>query len=153
MAARPGQLLLDIQFNTDDYIIYSVTSNDPNMKGTEWCAEHTWSYVFTDVSWGGLFNPPGGYWVGGSWNKWARTEGETWFGPSTASYDNRMGGDCYSAPFAWCPDEYLIAGGWQPIANPVGFGACEALLGTNCSDGTWNFSLKIGPDRLETCGF
>jgi hypothetical protein len=102
-----------------------------------------------------LYAPTGSSLPSGSWEKWFRlpATGGNWV-IDNSSYLNRFGAGCF-VNYSWCPEYGGFFGRFFQIVHPAHFNpSCEtvdALVG--CSNGTWQFTLKVGPSRLATCGF
>lgn len=93
----------------------------------------------------------GGSASSGAWSKWYRSGTGTWEGPSTAAYDNSFGSSC-AEDYAWCVEAML--GGRSLAVLPSQDTICETIdFGEGCGDGTWRFTMRLGPSRLAACGF
>ena len=86
----------------------------------------------------------------GGWEKFHRAAPGGWVGPITGSHENWFGGDC-AGSYSWCPEVGL--GGHIPAVAPGEASYCEAFENIECSDGSWRLTIRIGVDRLTTCGF
>jgi len=81
------------------------------------------------------------------------TFGSTWF-LDNQGYPNLFGGAA-AVPFSWAPEWTGFSGNFFPVVHPGHPDPrCELVDGQfGCSNGTWGFTLKVGPSRLLTCGF
>ena len=68
----------------------------------------------------------------------------------TMGFDNWFGDFCFG-PYAWCVEAGL--GSRTPGVAPAETGLCETFEFTECSDGTWELTIRFGVDRLSACGF
>ena len=126
-----------------DYILFSISGPG----GFRWCSERADFYRDSYLA----MAATGGTVYSGTWNRWSLLEGGSWVGPDTTGYPNSYGWDCLE-PHAWCSESGL--GGRYATILPEQVNECEAadfLYG--CGTGSWIFSLKIGSQRISTCGF
>jgi hypothetical protein len=90
----------------------------------------------------------------GGWSKWWRNSsgGAAWSGPTTGSYPNRFGQNCFES-YDWCVEDGL--GAIQDLAvRPRQSSTCEAYYASRggCG-GDWQLTIKIAGDRQTACGF
>ena len=102
--------------------------------------------------------PAGDKEFSGTWNRWGRSPGtaDAWALDNT-SRKNKFGTDC-DEEYAWCMEENLLPDRIFLTVRPGASGGqseCESQLTgqTQCSDGTWVLTIRIGATRLATCGF
>ena len=101
------------------------------------------------------FAPTGNSLSSGTWAKWFRlpATGGAWTFDFTPN-PNLFGAVCF-VPYSWCPESGGLAASFFMVVHPAhpapNCETVDALVG--CSDGTWEFTLKVGPSRLAACGF
>ena len=91
--------------------------------------------------------------------EWSRTpdSADSWVSEGSSSHRNLYGTDC-DEPFAWCSERQL-GSDMKLSVRPGRADSCEASTYRNsgqpdeCSDGTWQLTIHIGPSRQATCGF
>jgi len=128
-----------------DYLHVSLSGG--GVEAYEWCAQRADFYRDGYL----LFASGGGTATAEGWEIWHRLEGGDWTGPLSTFNDSYFGNQCLGA-YSWCP-EVLLTDRAAVVAPSEG-AACEAQdLTLGCGDGTWVFTVSIGPERMTACGF
>jgi hypothetical protein len=131
----------------NDYLLFEIVETTGPVAI---CAQQASFYRSSYLS----LAPTAGSVNSGSWTKWfkAPATGGAWV-PNNGSYQNRFGTTCLTS-FSWCP-EWALAGQVFLEVHPAHTTPnCELVDGVaGCSNGNWQFTLKVGPSRLATCGF
>jgi len=102
-----------------------------------------------------LYAPAGANVPSGAWDKWYRlpATGGSWVFDPTPNL-NLFGAACF-VNFSWCPESGGLSGIFRQVVHPAhpapNCETVDSLVG--CSDGTWQFTLRVGPSRLAACGF
>lgn len=132
----------DVAVAPTDYIFFEVKAAG---RGGAWCATRADWYKDNYVRLGGGSSTA----TSSGWNKWQRSEGGSWVGPTTAGYTNYFGSGCASSAWNWCSE-------W-------GFGRSLGVMPGRSGDETyangwggsvgWEFTLKVAPTRADACDF
>ncbi|MCI0657343.1 MAG: hypothetical protein L0170_09770, partial [Acidobacteria bacterium] len=128
-----------------DYLFFSLTG--PGVTDFSICAERADFYRDQYLS----LAVVGGSAMSGSWNRWTLQEGGAWSAPATDPYENRFGSSCLE-DHSWCPEAGVA--GRDLAVLPEQATECETFdFAVGCGPGSWQLTLKIGHNRLRTCGF
>jgi len=140
--------------NASDYIFFEIlTHGIGSGSGGAWCASNAMAYRNAYVSMaptsGSLYTNNGQ--PQNASTQWSRPEGGSWSGPDNGSYANYIGTNCDGEAYSWCSEWGL--GGRFLATMPEQTGGNE-LYAWNWDGGYgWTFTLKVGVDRVSTCGF
>jgi len=127
-----------------DHILMTLDAEGTTL---DWCSARADFYQDQYLA----LAPTSGSADSGAWDKWSRIGAGAWSGPDTSAGTNWYGASC-SSPFAWCTE--IAPSGFGLVVAPDLTALCEVEVTPGaCSDGTWEMTIRVGVDRLATCGF